>query len=268
MAAWALACVVMLCAQNAFAKDRPVDLELVLAVDISGSIDPGEARLQRDGYIAALTDKRVLAAIGQGFHGKIAATYIEWSGADKVWTAVRWSEIASARDARLFAKKIKDAPLISGVRTSISGAIAYALQLFDRNGFSAPRQVIDLSGDGPNNHGPLVTIARDAAMAMNVTINGLPIVNLRPNRFGFPLLPDLDLYYENCVIGGPGAFIVVAEGFNAFPAAILRKLILEIAGRKPRDPPVRLAQGYRPPPCDIGERQLREYFHSNPFGTF
>jgi hypothetical protein len=248
------------------AEDIPVDLELILAIDISGSIDPEEARLQRDGYIAALTDKRVLAAIGQGFHRRIAVTYMEWAGIGHHWTLVEWSVIGSEHEAGVFAKKLNDAPLVTAVRTSISGALAYALPQFEGNGFTAPRQVIDISGDGPNNHGPLVTIARDAVLARGVTINGLPIVNDRPNRFGFPQLPDLDLYYENCVIGGPGAFIVVAEGFQAFPAAILRKLILEIAGTGP--PRAQPAQGWQPPPCDIGEKQLQQYFRTNPFETF
>lgn len=252
--------------QAARAADMPVDLELILAIDVSGSIDPDEARLQRDGYIAAMTDTRVLAAIGQGFHRRIAVTYMEWAGLNHAWTVIDWTLIGSERDARLFAKQLNDAPLVTAVRTSISNAIAFALPQFDGNGFAAPRQVIDISGDGPNNHGPLVTVARDAAVAKGVTINGLPIVNGRPNRYGFPTLPDLDLYYENCVIGGPGAFIVVAEGFQAFPAAILRKLILEIAGAGP--PRTRPVAGYQPPPCDIGERQLKQYFHLNPFDTF
>jgi hypothetical protein len=248
------------------AEDTLVDLELVLAVDVSGSIDPGEAHLQREGYVAALTDKRVLATIGQGFHRRIAVTYMEWAGVTRNWTVVDWTAIGSERDARQFAKKLSDAPLVTATRTSISGAVAYALPQFEQNGFAAPRQVIDISGDGPNNHGPLVTVARDAALARGVTINGLPIVNNRPNRFGFPTLPDLDLYYENCVIGGPGAFIVVAEGFQAFPAAILRKLILEIAGTPPPSP--QSAQGFKPPPCDIGERQLELYFGTSPFNTY
>lgn len=248
------------------AGDVAVDLELILAVDISGSIDPDEARLQRDGYITALTDKRVLTAIGQGFHRRIAVTYMEWAGIGHHWTVVGWSQIGSEEDALLFAQRLNSQPLVTAVRTSISGALAYALPQFESNGFTAPRQVIDISGDGPNNHGPLVTVARDAVLARGITINGLPIVNDRPNRFGFPTLPDLDLYYENCVIGGPGAFIVVAEGFQAFPAAILRKLILEIADTGPPRP--QPAQGWQPPPCDIGERQLQQYFHTNPFDTF
>jgi hypothetical protein len=246
--------------------DMMVDLELVLAVDISGSIDPDEATLQRQGYVAALNDPRVINAIRSGPHGRIAVAYVEWAGAGNTWTLVDWTLIAGRDDALAFAGDLGIAPATSATRTSISGAIAYAIPLFEGNGYTGRRRVIDVSGDGPNNDGPPVTSARDRAVARGITINGLPIINNRPNRFGFPGLADLDLYYENCVIGGPGSFQVVARGFPAFPAAILRKLIREIAGAPPAR--VRRAQGFRPPPCDIGERQLREYFRLNPLSPF
>ena len=253
---------------TARAADQPVDLELVLAVDISGSVDPGEARLQREGYVAALRDDRVIKTIASGFHGRIAVTYMEWAGLGNVWTLVDWTLIANAADARSFAEDLRIAPGTTATRTSISGAIDYARRLFADNGFAGVRQVIDISGDGPNNDGVLVTTARDAALAEGLTINGLPIINDRPNRFGFPSLPDLDLYYESCVIGGPGAFIVVADGFRAFPNAILRKLIREIAERQSPAPRLQRVQGYHVPPCDIGEKQLRDYFRLNPMLPF
>lgn len=238
-----------------------VDLELVLAVDVSGSIDRDEARLQRDGYVAALTDPQVLAAIRGGLHGRIAVTYVEWAGYRHRRLIAEWHVIHDEASAGAFVARIAAAPIATGVSTSISGAIDFALPLFGAARIEGERRVIDISGDGPNNEGPDVTASRDAAVARGVTINGLPILNDRPNVAGFPMLDDLDAYFEACVIGGPGAFTVVAQGFEAFAAAIRRKLILEIAGLPPRPAPMRV--GFRPaayaPGCDVGERQLRDY---------
>ena len=211
----------------------PVDLELVLAVDISGSIDPEEAQLQRDGYVAALTDPALLKAIQGGFLGRIAATYVEWAGAEISVTVANWTVIEDERSARNFAATIARAPAHTALWTSIRNAIEFALPQFESNKFQGTRRVIDISGDGPNNKGGLVTVARDRAIAMGVTINGLPIVNNRPSPFGWPAMKDLDLYYGNCVIGGPGAFYIVANSFTDFARAIRKKLILEIAGRTP-----------------------------------
>jgi len=261
-----------------------VDLELVLAVDVSGSIDLDEARLQRQGYVAALRDPEVQAAIQGGVNGRIRATYLEWAGYHTRRVLVGWRTIHDPASAEAFARELAAAPIGSGVSTSISGAIELALPLFGADGVTALRRVIDVSGDGPNNDGPLVTRARDAALALGVTINGLPIVNERLNVADFPNLADLDAYYEGCVIGGPGAFIVVVHGFDAFAAAIRRKLILEIAGTPPPGrgagairraayggalrPPFFRPPFFRPPffrpasyapGCDVGERQLRDY---------
>jgi len=209
-------------------------------VDVSGSIDEEEAALQRRGYVAALQDERVLAAIRSGYHGRIAVTYVEWAGAQSIGT---------------------------GAWTSISGAIAFALERFAASPHAGRRRVIDISGDGPNNHGPFVLEARERAVKAGITINGLPIINDRPSRWGLPPFPELDLYYEDCVIGGRGAFIVVADGFEDFAASIRRKLILEIAGLHPSQMPGLVAaaekgappRANRPrPPCDIGERQRLE----------
>ncbi|MEZ5647428.1 MAG: DUF1194 domain-containing protein [Alphaproteobacteria bacterium] len=250
------------------AKAESVDLELVLAVDVSRSVDATEAKLQRDGYIAALRDPRVHAAIKSGFNRKIAVLYLEWAGYGNTHIAVNWSSIANLDDANKFIAQLIKAEPVSASRTSISGAIESAIPLFDNNGYEGERRVIDISGDGPNNTGPLVTVARDAALKRGITINGLPILDDKPS-FGYPAIVNLDLYYENCVIGGNGAFVVVAENFTAFGEAILRKLILEIAARPmqghpsshvlygQRLPRMLIADKRTPPPCDIGELQWR-----------
>ena len=239
--------------------DTAVDLELVLAVDVSGSIDPVEARLQRRGYLAALTSQEVLNAITGGFLGRVAIAYFEWAGARYKANHVDWHVVETLDDARRLAKAIDAAPPSRERRTSISAAIEYAMPLFDANGIEGTRRVIDISGDGPNNGGLLVTDARDWAVAQGVTINGLPIVNDRPNRFGIPNLKDLDRYYVNCVTGGLGAFVVVAEDFHDFARAIRKKLVLEIAGAQPRLHPASAFVEPYASGCDIGERMLEDY---------
>lgn len=206
----------------------PVDLELVLAVDVSRSIDPDEARLQREGYVRALTDERVVQAIRSGVHGRIALTYVEWAAASVQFTVIGWTLIKDQASADAFAGKLAEAPMQSHSRTSISGAIDYSMQLFGKNDFEGERLVIDISGDGRNNDGRQAHLARNEAVARGITINGLPIINDRPT-FGFPPDANLDVYYETDVIGGPGAFMVVARNFEQFGEAILAKLIREIA---------------------------------------
>ncbi|MCG8543454.1 MAG: DUF1194 domain-containing protein [Alphaproteobacteria bacterium] len=250
---------------SALAKpgDEAVDLELILAVDISGSIDDEEARLQRDGYVAALTHPEVIKAIRGGILGKVAITYMEWAGDAYASTIADWNVIEDEDSARAFAETVAQAPIQTALWTSISNAIEFALPQFADNGFQGTRRVIDISGDGPNNQGGLVTIRRDKAAAQGITINGLPIVNDRASPFGWPALPNLDLYYANCVIGGPGAFYVVANTFHDFARAIRKKLILEIVGETP--PPAgariyRVASNEPPrkvPPCDIGEKRMQ-----------
>ena len=242
---------------------QAVDLELVLAVDVSGSVDSYEAQLQRDGYVQAILDPNILLAIQSGVLGRIAATYIEWAGFDYQRTAVEWTLIHDAGSARAFAMQVARAGIITARRTSISALIDYATPRFGDNGFEGTRLVIDISGDGPNNSGNFVTHARDATVAAGITINGLPILNDRPNQFGYPIMKGLDLYYRECVIGGPGAFMVVAENFEDFAEAIRSKLILEIAGLAPAEfaaPPLRhdvaVAESVG---CDAGERQLRQF---------
>jgi hypothetical protein len=211
------------------ARAEPVDLALVLAIDVSRSIDEVEAALQRQGYIAALTNPKIVQAIQSGALGAIALSYVEWASVDDQHIVVPWTVIRGAADAERFAAVIAAAPHRSISWTSISGAIDFSRQLLERSGHMAGRRVIDVSGDGRNNSGRPAEAARDDAVAAGITINGLPILNDRPN-FGRPPEADLDLYYETNVIGGPGAFLIVATDFNAFGAAILSKLIKEIAG--------------------------------------
>ncbi|MEE8276345.1 MAG: DUF1194 domain-containing protein [Alphaproteobacteria bacterium] len=217
------------------AADEPVDLELVLAVDISGSIDAFEARLQRQGYMSAIVHPRVIGAIESGFLQRIAVTYFEWGGDFHQRTIVGWTVISDAASARAFASALAEMPIVRARRTSISAAIDYAVPLFENNGYEGTRRVIDVSGDGYNNIGRPVIEARDAAVATGITINGLPIINDRPNPFGRPPPANLDTYYENYVIGGPGSFLVVAVKFDNFAQAILSKLIREIAAAAPVD---------------------------------
>ncbi|MGH6899618.1 MAG: DUF1194 domain-containing protein [Geminicoccaceae bacterium] len=220
----------------ATAQDLPVDLELVLAVDISGSVDEVEARLQREGYIAALRHPDVIEAIASGMFGRIAVAYVEWAGDYYQRTMLDWTLIEDAASASDFADALLETPLTTAHWTSLSAAIDYAAPLFDDNGFKGFRRVIDISGDGHNNRGRPVELARDEAVAAGITINGLPIVNDRPNPWGGRPPTGLDLYFEERVIGGPGAFMIVAEDYTAFASAIFSKLLLEIAGEPPRSP--------------------------------
>ncbi len=206
----------------------PVDLELILAVDVSRSIDADEARLQREGYVQALTDPRVIQAIQSGNHGRIAICYVEWAAASLQFTLIDWTLIKDTASANAFAGKLAEMPIQAHSRTSISGAIDYSVKLFGRGGYEGERLVIDISGDGRNNDGRPAHLARNEAVARGIVINGLPIINDRPT-FGFPADANLDVYYETDVIGGPGAFMVVARSFEQFGEAILSKLIREIA---------------------------------------
>ncbi len=236
---------------------EPVDLALLVAVDVSDSIDRREARLQRDGYIAALNDPAVLRAIRSGGRQRIALSYAEWAGFGHYDVVVDWRVIGSAAQAREFAAALQRAPIGSRRRTSISEAILKSLAHFARNPHPAVRRIIDISGDGPNNQGPLVTIARDQAVAAGITVNGLPI---RPNPSETEThgaILDIDLYYQDCVVGGPGAFVVLAKGFDDFANAVRRKFILEIAGEIPDRrrglAQIRKAAAVERPACNIGE---------------
>ena len=242
-----------------------VDLELVLAVDVSGSIEKDEAELQREGFVQAFRNEAVVRAITSGEHKRIAVTYVEWAGTGHQRLGIDWRVIDSVAASAAFADELTQLPFASALWTSISGAIEFGMQRLRESPHRAKRQVIDFSGDGANNHGEPVVPARDRAVARGVTINGLPIVNGRPSPYGTPQLPNLDWYFEDCVIGGPGAFIVVADGFADFGRAIKRKLIREIASLNgPRIEPKNKHRLFAPvrmeqrPPCDAGEQMLRD----------
>lgn len=223
-----------------------VDLELVLAVDVSGSMDLEEAQIQRAGYVSALTHPEFLAAIREGYNGRIALSYYEWGGTVSASSRMPWALIETAEDARRFAQKIKERPFASMRGTSLSAALAYGSTLFEGNGYAGARRVIDVSGDGPNNYGAPVAPARDAATALGIVVNGLAIM-IRPSAAYGPL----DRYYADCVIGGPGAFVVSVQEPEDFAIAIRRKLVLEVSGRLP-PPNVFAAAGDSD--CLIGEK--------------
>lgn len=206
----------------------PVDVQLVMAVDVSRSVDEEEARLQREGYRAAMIDSRVQAAALGGMLGAIAVAYVEWAGYSYQQLVVPWTRISSAADASAWSARLAASPRQSLSWTSISGALAYSRLVLADCPFEATRRVVDVSGDGVNNQGPPVEDERDRLVAEGVTINGLPIVNDRPN-FGVTPGRDLESHYREAVIGGSGAFLIVAETFEAFGDAIRRKLIQEIA---------------------------------------
>lgn len=212
--------LVILTALCPAARAEPVDVELVLAVDSSGSIDMGEFALQRQGYAEALVHPKILQAIREGPYRAIAVTFVEWSGPEITNTVLGWTRISSAADARAVSDQLLATPrTIFGGGTAVGAAIDNARTLFDGNGFEGTRRVIDVSGDGWNNRGTEPEEARDRAVGAGITINGLAIT---APGFG------LDNYFRANVIGGPGAFVVPAKGFSDFARAILRKLIREL----------------------------------------
>jgi hypothetical protein len=229
-----LAAFVVLLALPATAQDRKeVDLVLAMGIDISGSIDPDEAKLQREGYVQAFRDPMIIKAILAGPNGRIAVAYYEWSDAWVQRLLVDWTLLDSEAAILAFANRLSAAPISIARRTSISGAIRYAIPLFSRSPYDTERKVLDLSGDGSNNDGGLVTDMRYEALKERIVINGLPIMNDRPNPFGFPSESDLDKYYLHCVTGGPRSFVEVARSFEDFPRAIRKKLLQEVADSGP-----------------------------------
>ena len=231
----------------------PVDVELVLAVDVSYSMDPEEQALQREGYIVALTSREFMQAIKQGINGKVAVTYFEWAGAQDQRIIVPWRLIDGPESADAVAAEIARAPYRRASRTSISGALAFAMPLFEASGYRGLRRVIDVSGDGVNNNGMPVTLVRDEVLAKGITINGLPIMLKRPNLGGMDI-EELDVYYEDCVIGGPGAFVISIKERDKFKEAIRTKMVLEIAGRTPERRVVPASADKPRISCTIGER--------------
>ncbi|MDB5559040.1 MAG: hypothetical protein JWQ36_1974 [Enterovirga sp.] len=240
-----------------------VDLALVIAVDVSFSMDPDEQTLQREGFIDAFRSPIVHDAIRRGAVGRIAVTYTEWAGAGDQRTLLPWTIIEGADGARAFADALSGKPTRRASRTSISGAIDHAVKMQDESGVSAVRRVIDVSGDGPNNQGRSVLAARADALARNITINGLPIMLKDAGYFD---IQDLDLYYRDCVIGGQGAFMVPAKNKAQFRDAVKTKIIMEIAaapvpGRAAEAQGgslVVLAQESKRANCFVGEQQWRD----------
>jgi hypothetical protein len=228
-----LALSAVLLAQVPLARaDAEVDLLLVLAVDVSRSIDQTKFLLQRDGYAAAISNRGVLEAIKSGPHQKIGLNFVEWSGFGAQKLVIDWSPIDGPAAARKFGDQLLELPRSFADRTSISGGIEFATAQLERAPFEAPRRTIDVSGDGTNNAGRDVKLARDETIAKGIVINGLVILSDRPvpwNAEHTNPPGGLEKYYQDNVIGGPGAFVLVAENFNSFGRAIIKKMIAEIA---------------------------------------
>ena len=234
-----------------------VDAELIIAVDISYSMDLNELAVQREGYAQALISKEFLQALKAGSNGRISVTYLEWSAANDQKIIIPWRLIDSPEAADALSADIMRAPIRRATRTSISGAINFAMPLFDTDPYHGPRRVIDISGDGPNNNGGPVTVSRDAALEKGIIINGLPIMIREPSYLTMDI-ENLDYYYEDCVIGGPGSFVVPIKDRGQFKEAIRTKLLLEVAGRVPERPVMHVAAKKPRVSCLIGEQMWRE----------
>jgi hypothetical protein len=230
-----------------------VDVELVLAVDVSYSMDMDELAIQREGYAQAIVSKEFLQALKTGPNGKISVTYFEWAASSDQKIIIPWRVIDGPETADAVANEIMKTPIRRASRTSISGAINFAMPLFDENPHRGLRRVNDISGDGPNNNGSPVTIARDAALEKGITINGLPIMVKEPT-YSTMDIDNLDFYYEDCVIGGPGAFVVTIKEREKFKEAIRTKLLLEVAGLTPEPRIVPVAEKEPRVSCMIGEK--------------
>lgn len=228
-----------------------VDVELLLMVDVSRSMSAAELELQRRGYVEALRSDSVVAALGRALTGKIALAYVEWAGEKRQRIVQDWVLIEDRDDLLAVADVLERDQSTTQSRTSISGALRYGAAYIDTNEFNGMRLVIDISGDGPNNQGGGVTATRDAVTAKGITINGLPLMT---QDGVFMRIPDLDAYYQYCVIGGPGAFLVPVYEWEAFGRAVTQKLVLEIAGLPPERlmPAATIAYD-----CEVGEKLWR-----------
>src|SRR6202163_2701599 len=246
--------------QQTESKDNSpsVDIELVIAVDVSYSMDLDELAVQREGYAQAIVSKEFLQAMKTGPNRKVAVTYFEWSASSDQKIIIPWRVIDGPETADAVAAEIMKTPVRRGSRTSISGAIDFAMPLFDENPYRGLRRVLDISGDGPNNTGAPVTGARDAALKRGITINGLPIM-VENSSYSVMNIDNLDLYYEDCVIGGPGSFAVSIKHRNEFKEAIRTKLILEVAGQTAERRIVPVVQSDSRVPCLIGEKIWQQY---------
>ncbi|MBO6510725.1 MAG: DUF1194 domain-containing protein [Roseibium sp.] len=236
-------------ANYAYDPSLEVDVELILAVDISQSMDTEEQEVQRAGYVKALTSRDFLEAVKAGQIGRIAVSYMEWGGVDEHFIVADWTMIDDAASASHFASKILNAKTRQVQRTSIASALEKAVYLLQNNKWQGLRQVIDISGDGPNNQGGSVTEMRDRMVAQGVTINGLPLM-MKSNKNTWQAMLHLDHYYEDCVIGGPGSFAIPVRSKEGFADAIRMKLVMEVAGKQPAAKVVR-AEAREPIRCNL-----------------
>jgi hypothetical protein len=234
---------------------QEVDVELVLAVDTSRSMDYEEARIQREGYVSALKHKEFIDAVKTGLTGRIAISYFEWAGDVVPGSVIDWQVIENEQDAIAFADRLEARPVEMQRRTSISAAIVQGATMIVSNSYHGMRQVIDVSGDGPNNSGNPVTPARDKAVEAGIVINGLAIM-LRPS--GTP--GGLDQYYGDCVVGGPGSFVLPVHDIEDFGVAVRRKLVMEVSGVQPEPTIRRIANKPAQTDCMIGEKQWQDMF--------
>ena len=250
--------------------DTNVDLELVLAVDVSWSMDPEEQRLQRDGYIGAFRDPQIIKAIQSGPQGRIAVTYVEWAGPEIHFVVVPWMLVDGAKAAQELASRLAERQISRHRMTSISSALQFSARQFDASPYRGLRRVIDVSGDGPNNSGPSpVTMVRDELVKRGIIINGLPIILKvgQNNGFGWGQdISDLDAYYAQCVIGGPGSFSIPIRKSEEFATATRQKLLQEISALPELVLPLLHRVQFGPAPrapttssvdCEIGERNWR-----------
>lgn len=252
-------------AVNSAAAQTEVDLELVLAVDVSYSMDYEEQRLQRQGYVQAFRDPGIIKAIQSGSHGRIAVTYMEWAGPTMQKVVLPWMLIDGPGPAHEFAERLAEQGISRAQRTSISAALVFAGNLFEKSPYRGLRRVIDVSGDGPNNSGPPggVVPVRDRLVGEGIVINGLPIVQ-RPGGGGWGSfdITDLDLYYQECVIGGPGSFMIPIREPQEFLTATRQKLLIEISDlmSMPRTRFAQLAETPSKANCFVGEQVWRREF--------
>ena len=210
-----------------------------------------------DAAVAALTSTEFMQALRHGMHGRVAVTYFEWAGIHHQQIIVPWRLIDGPESAGGFAADIARARYTRASRTSISGALLFGMPLFEGSGYRGLRKVIDVSGDGVNNNGPMVTVVRDEVLSKGITINGLPIMIKKPSMATMDI-DELDIYYEDCVIGGPGSFVIPIKARNQFKEAIRTKLVLEIAGRTPPARVVPVSADKPRVSCTIGERQWQQ----------
>jgi len=234
-----------------------VDVELILAVDVSYSMDMDELAIQREGYAQAIISKEFLQALKSGPSGKIAVTYFEWAASSDQKIIIPWRLIDGPETADAVANEIMKTPIRRASRTSISGAIYFAMPLFDEDPYHGLRRVIDISGDGPNNNGAPVAGARDEALSKGIVINGLPIMVKEPS-YSTMDIDNLDWYYEDCVVGGPGSFVVPIKDREKFKEAIRTKLLLEVADRVPERRVVPVAEREPRVSCLVGEKSWQD----------